>query len=188
MRTLLLLIVLVLVLHLGLRLVARQFNEDVQARFIERIEFIPSMRDHQLTTDNGALTAGNLTLWIGDPENDVSRRGYISPVIVPLDLLFLLSLGSLLGWASMYLAGSTKWSLTWPWYIWWIVPAGYMISDLVEDGLIVGLLLSPALVTPDSFRLLACFTASKLLFVKAGLVQVGVLLLAWAASRTLIFS
>src|ERR1700726_1055317 len=104
MRAVILSAVLVAILHFGLRCyITPQFGEDVEARFIERSKVIPSIQSRQLPGNDGSLDEANLALWLSTQANDQARRGYVVPVIIPFDLLFLISLGSLLGFASVLL-------------------------------------------------------------------------------------
>ena len=113
---------------------ASQFGFAVAVRFLERGSVIPP--------DNDPLTAENLDRWRSDPANRAAAQGYASR-LMPLDIVFLLSLGCFFGFASATLAGHAGMStsyLVWP----WIAPALYMASDLIEDLLIRNVLLSPA--------------------------------------------
>src|SRR5262249_10864695 len=141
MRTVIVLAVLVAILHVGLRYyVTAQLGEDVQARFIERSKFIPSIQARHFPENDGSLTASNLALWLSTPANDYYRRAYVAPIIIPFDLLFLVSLGSLPGYASVFLASHVdRVSHVNP-TLWWIFPIAYIASDFVEDLLIITLL------------------------------------------------
>jgi len=184
MRAIIVLAVVTAALHLGLRYcVAPPFGRDVQDRFIERDKYIPSLRDQRLPDNDGALTAPNLLRWINDPANQINRFGYVKPVILPLDLLFLIALGSLLGCLAQLLASRIGLISGWPVIVWWIFPLAYMLCDFIEDGLIVILLSWPSLLHDTSFQALRIFTRAKLFTIGAAVLEVGALIATWIAAR-----
>src|SRR5665213_837160 len=184
MRAVIVLTVLTAILHLGLRnYITPQFGQDVLDRFIERDKYISSLKQQNLKDNDGRLTASNLLLWISDPANQVNRRGYVAPVILPLDILFLISLGSLLGCLSQLLASRIGLIAGWPAMVWWLFPATYLVCDLVEDGLIVSLLSWPDTLNAISFAALRFFTVAKILTVTIAFLQNGALLLWWISTR-----
>src|SRR5437879_5018132 len=123
MRAVIILAVLVAILHFGLRYyITPQFGGDVIARFIERGKVIPSIQSRHIPGNDGALSEPNLALWLSTPGNDPGRQGYVLPVIIPLDLLFLISLGSLLGFASALLASRIGVVSHLNPVLWWVFP------------------------------------------------------------------
>jgi hypothetical protein len=184
MRAVIVLMVLTVILHLGLRYyITPQFSQDVRDRFIERGRYIPSLKGQHLKNNDGRLTASNLLLWISDPANQVNRLGYVTPVILPLDVLFLISLGSLLGCLSQLLASRIGPISGWPVIVWWLFPITYLVCDFIEDGLIVSLLSWPGILNPLSFSTLRVFTIAKISAVTIAFLQSGALLLGWVAAR-----
>jgi hypothetical protein len=121
--------------------------------------------------------------WINDPTNQVNRLGYVTPVILPLDVLFLISLGSLLGCLSQLLASRIGLISAWPVIVWWLFPIAYLVCDFVEDALIVSLLSWPGLLNPLSFSILRGFTITKIATVTIFFLQSGALPLGWVAAR-----
>jgi hypothetical protein len=184
MRAIIVLAIVTAVLHLSLRYyVVPQFGRDVQDRFIERDKYIPSLRDQHLPDNDGALTAANLLRWISDPAHRSYRQGYVTPVILPLDLLFLIAVGSLLGCLSQFLASRIGLISAWPIIVWWVLPLAYMLCDFIEDGLIVILLSWPSLLHETSFQALRVSTTAKLFTIGAAILEVGALLATWIAAR-----
>jgi hypothetical protein len=166
-------IIVLFVLTLGLTVVLKfvvtpKYGEDVQARFIERIKYIPSQKP-------ALLTQQNLAKWLADEKNDNAVSGYVFPVLFPLDILFLICLGSLLGVASVALADHLNVLSHVPHWIWWLFPALYVVSDLSEDTAVVSVFKSFVPLTPGSFRLLSTLTAIKLATVGVAVAQVGFL-------------
>lgn len=189
MRTVIVLAVLVAILHFGLRFyVTPQLGEDVQARFIERSKFIPSIQAQHLPGNDGSLTASNLSLWLTTPANDYHRRSYVAPIVIPFDLLFLVSLGTLLGYASVLLANHVGPVSHINPALWWVFPIAYIASDFVEDLLIIMLLTWPNLLSIISFRVLTTATVVKLITVTVAFAQGGLLFLGWLVSTAAPFS
>lgn len=155
--------------------VTPRYGKDVEGRFLERLKFIPSQIE--------VLSATTLSRWLTDKANGDAIRGYIYPVLFPLDLLFLLALGLLLGFASSSLVDRIGFLSNVPVWIWWALPASYMASDLIEDTLIAAILKSRIALTERSFRLLSALTAIKLATVTAAILQVFFL----AALKALLF-
>jgi|GEM_PF-3441814 len=162
------LFVLTLALTLILKLfVTPKYGADVASRFLERLKYIPSQTE--------VLSATTLRRWLTDRANDGAIRGYVYPVLFPLDLFFLLALGLLLGFASGALVGGLGFLSNIPGWIWWILPAAYMASDLVEDTVIAAIFKSRIALTENAFRLLSGLTAIKLATVTTAIAQVAFL-------------
>ena len=95
--TIIALFVLTPVLTLALKFVTSRYaQEDVEARFLERLKYIPSQTE--------ILSEPTLARWLADKRNDKAISVYVVPVLFPLDILFLLCLGVFLGLASGALA------------------------------------------------------------------------------------
>jgi hypothetical protein len=168
LQTIIILFVLTLALTLILKLfVTPKYGTDVASRFLERLKYIPSQTE--------VLSATTLRRWLTDRANDGAIRGYVYPVLFPLDLFFLLALGLLLGFASGALVGGLGFLSNIPGWIWWILPATYMASDLVEDTVIAAIFKSRIALTENSFRLLSGLTAIKLVTVTTAIAQVAFL-------------
>ena len=63
--------------------------------------------------------------------------------IIPLDILYLFSLGAFLAIASAMLADAVRWPIAlsgFPSWVWWLLPVVYIICDFAEDTLIVTML------------------------------------------------
>lgn len=145
--------------------IKRKYQEDVQSRFIERINYIPSQKPELLTRDN-------LARWLANEANSTAINGYVSPVLFPLDILFLISLGLLLGSASVALAGQFAFLSNIPNWIWWLFPCLYMASDIFEDTAVAAIFKSVVPLTDRSFFLLRKLTAIKLATVSVAIGQV----------------
>jgi hypothetical protein len=183
MRALIVLAILVAILQFGLKyFVTPPYGEDVTGRFIERSKFIPSIKAQKLAGNDGTFNISNLALWLAMPENAPIRRGYVTPVILPLDLLFLIALGSLLGWASSMLAVEIGLMSKFSPVIWWIFPLAYLLFDFVEDIFIAVILTWPSLLSPATFWMLTTATTGKLWAIGAAFLQVGLLLAGWLST------
>jgi hypothetical protein len=141
------------------------YGAAVKARFVERSKTIPEGETGDLP-----LNEQNLRQWISSyPE---SARGYASPVLFPLDILFLFALGIALATGSVFFARHAMLvSDVWP-VIWWIIPAVYLASDFVEDVLLIGILKNPQRLTARSFSSLALATDIKIKSVTTGFCQI----------------
>jgi hypothetical protein len=113
---------------------ASKFGLAVATRFLERGSVVPP--------GNLPLTAETLDRWRSDPDNRAYVQGYAS-CILPLDVAFLLSLGSFFGFGSTALAGLIDVPNSGELLL-WVFPVLYMATDLTEDMLIRGILLSPS--------------------------------------------
>jgi hypothetical protein len=148
--------------------IAPKYGVDVRSRFIERINYIPSQKPQLLDRDN-------LAKWLADRRNSSAISGYVFPVLFPFDILFLVSLGFLLGLASVTLAGRFDFLSNVPGWIWWLFPSLYMISDLSEDITVAAIFKSLIRLTDGSYSLLSTFTAIKIATVSLAIGQVGFL-------------
>ncbi len=184
MRAVIVLAVVFAALHFGLKYwVAPKFGDDVKARFVERLKYIPSFKTSGSTDSEAALNEANFAAWLAKPDNQSNRRGYAFPVLFPLDILFLVALASLLGMVSLLLAGQVGAVAGWPVWVWWLFPVSYMAFDLLEDVLLITLLTMPSLLNGGTFRALSAFTSAKIGTVIVAIGQVGLLALACVAAR-----
>jgi hypothetical protein len=78
LRTIAGLFLLTVVLTLVLKfIVAPRYGKDVEARFLERLNYIPSQ--------TVLLSKATLDRWLADQANSDAIRGYVYPVLFPLD-------------------------------------------------------------------------------------------------------
>ncbi|OCK59868.1 hypothetical protein [Bradyrhizobium sp. LMTR 3] len=165
MAKIVILFALTLALNLALKFfVAPRYGKDVAARFLEHLKYIPSQ--------NEALSQASLARWLADKTQSGAIRGYVFPVLFPLDFLFLICLGLFLGFASVPLAERLEFLSSLPVWIWWMLPICYMAFDIAEDIVIAAIFKSFVPLTADSFRLLSSLTAIKIASVKAAIAQV----------------
>jgi hypothetical protein len=153
------LIALLFLITIGLTLVLRKlitprYGDDVSSRFLERADFIPSKSTR--------LSRKALAAWLNDPQNTQSRIGYLSPVLFPFDIVFLLVLGTFLGLASVAFVEHLPALSKVPKWIWWLLPASYMVADAIEDSAIAGVLRGSIELTNQSYNFLSMFKAIKL--------------------------
>ena len=80
-----------------------------------------------------------------------------------------------LGLASGALADRLGFLSSIPAWIWWILPAAYMASDLAEDTVIAAIFKSFIPLTTGWFRLLSTLTAIKIATISAAIGQVAIL-------------
>lgn len=74
-------------------------STDVPSRFLEHLNYIPSFKS---PSDAGSLSYETLRAWFADPQNADQQDIYVSPVVIPVDLLYLLSIGFFLGTLSRF--------------------------------------------------------------------------------------
>jgi hypothetical protein len=143
---------------------ASQFGFAVAIRFLERGDVIPP--------DNQPLTAEKLERWRSDPVNRASAQGYATQII-PLDILFLLSLGCFFGLASMALADHIGMS-NFQRLLLLIFPVLYAASDFIEDLLIRNMLVSSS-SSASNFNLMRWMTSAKMKTASLCFLQVFIL-------------
>jgi hypothetical protein len=164
----LVLLVLTVLIHLGIPRISKRYGPAVEARFVERLKPIPGQGDDSL------LNAANLGKWIRD--NPDSARGYASPILFPLDFLFMLTLGGALACGSVFLARHAMLVSGFPPAIWLIIPLVYVAADFVEDTLLIGIFRDSTRLTDQAFLRLARTTRIKIISVCAGFLVFGALL------------
>ncbi len=121
MAKIIVLAVLTAALTLALKfVVAPRYGTDVGARFLERLKYIPSRSE--------PLSEVSLARWLADKTQSEAISGYVVAVLFPLDILFLICLGLLLGFASTPLAERLAILSNIPGRIWWVLPACYIAS------------------------------------------------------------
>jgi hypothetical protein len=101
-------------------------------------------------------------------------RGYAFPVLFPLDLLFMIFLGGFLALASVGAAEQVP-SLARIAWLFSLVPALYVATDLIEDTLLARMLLSADAVSHDAIALAQNVTKAKLATSIFGVLQTIVL-------------
>jgi hypothetical protein len=169
MRTIIFLFVLTVGLMLVLKyVVAPNYGDDVRSRFLERTNYIPSQSPD-------LLSRTTLARWLAEKGNTKAIAGYVFPVLFPFDILFLVSLGLLLGFGSIALVGRLDFLSNVPAWVWWILPLCYVVADTVEDTAIAAVFKSLVDLTDGWFGLLKTLTAIKLATVSLALGQVGFL-------------
>lgn len=110
-----------------------------------------------------------IKLLMPDRKTDAAR-GYVIPVLFPLDLIFMFALGGFIALGSLTLAGSTSMPRPWYWLL-LIAPALYAITDLVEDSMLARFLTWPDTIGENGVRLLQTLTWIKKKAVIFGLAQ-----------------
>jgi hypothetical protein len=168
LQIIIILFVFTVVLMLALKFfVAPRYGKDVEGRFLERLKYIPSQTD--------VLSSTTLGRWLTDKANTEAIRGYVCPVLFPIDLLFLLSLGLLLGFVSGVLGSRLEFLSNVPVWIWWLFPVLYMATDLAEDTAIAAIFKFIIPLTERSYKFLSALTAAKIATVGLAIGQVGFL-------------
>ncbi|MGX1412816.1 hypothetical protein [Bradyrhizobium elkanii] len=147
-------------LKLGLRfVVAPRYGRDIRARS-EHLQHIPSQSE--------AISETSLARWLADKTQSEAVSGYVFPVPFPLDVLFLICLGLLLGFASILVAERSGFLSSFSSWIWFRSAIWPPISWRAIFKSFVSL-------TTESFRLLSALTAIKITSVKVAISQVAVL-------------
>ena len=173
-RLIILLATLAIALPFLISQAAMPFGRAVSERFLER----PTSSDDPRYTIPSEAAAGKalngdtLTDWVQTQGR--LAKGYTTRV-VPLDILYLVFLGTFLGIASTTLAGMTQWPpilshvRTW---VFWLLPALYIFCDLAEDSLILTMLNWPSTIRSVAFAALTTLRSLKIASVSLGFVQV----------------
>ena len=167
------LVLILLVVTIGLTLllkysVASKYGPDVAARFLERLNFVPSQMPPLLSREN-------LARWVGDPAQAAAKDGYAMPVLFPFDLLFMICLSALLAFASVLIVEHLRFLSGLPLWIWWLLPLGYMSADLAEDCAIFLVLRGNLPLTDAVYGLMRHLTGAKPATVSIAIGQVGFL-------------
>lgn len=97
-------------------------------------------------------------------------RGYTFPVLIPLDLLFMIFLGGFLAFASVGAADSVGPLKTIAW-LFAVGPALYVAADLMEDVLLARMLLSQNAITQSAIDLVQSVTKVKFVTCGYGIAQ-----------------
>lgn len=164
MRLAIFLLVGTLVVYGVTRIVPPRYGAEVGARFLER---------------HPSYTADSLATWVRAHGADAA--GYAVPVLFPLDLLFMAFLAAFLAVASIALAGSVD-RLAGAAWLFVLVPALYLGTDLAEDTLLARFLMAPETITPAVVRAAQALTRIKIWTVSiagAQVVGLGLLALVW---------
>jgi hypothetical protein len=138
--------------------------------FLERAitdRYGPQVAHRFLETDL-TYDARSLRNWVEN--NPASARGYVIPVLFPLDFLFILCLGGFLGIGAIVAANTLHWSPNITWLLAFL-PTAFVACDLAEDILISRLLSSPSLITDHSVTLAKTFTRAKFLTCTLSIIQ-----------------
>ncbi len=130
---------------------AAPYGPDVAQRFLE--------------TDTG-YDASDLAAWAR--ENPASARGYARPVLIPLDVVFILCLAGFLGYGAIAGAELLRWPNAW---VFALAPLAFALCDLAEDLLLSALLLSPERITERSVAVVKTFTKAKFATCGVALLQ-----------------
>lgn len=154
-------------------------NSDVALRFLEHRSYIPSLKT---PNNEGTLTHQTLRAWLSDPQTADQQRAYVTPVIIPVDLLYLLAVGLLLGSLSSFLASRVPLLEKYPVWLWWLFPMAYMGFDFVEDMMIVAMFTRHEFLE-GMYGILRTVTHIKIAAVLLALFQVVALVFVWLFSR-----
>lgn len=158
-----------LILSFAVAQQASKCGPAVAQRFLERGNEIPL---------EGVLNEANLSAWVRNEKNAESVHGYARRVI-PIDIAFLLAFGTFLAMAAKFIAATIHWRILEASSVWWwllaILPTLYVVSDLVEDVLIIQLLENPNGIH-DRFSFLRGVTSCKILTSIGAFAQLAILL------------
>lgn len=179
MRLIILLGTLAIALPFVIAQAAMPFGNAVSLRFLERPT---GQGDSKYTVPpepakGDRLEADTLFEWV--QAQGRSAKGYARHVI-PLDVAYLVCLGLFLGYASVLLAGLSHWPpilSNAPVWVFWLLPAVYILCDLTEDVLILVMLNWPSAIRGVAFTLLASVRGLKIISVGLAFAQVLLLCL-----------
>ncbi|WP_245334965.1 hypothetical protein [Bradyrhizobium mercantei] len=105
------------------------------------------------------------------------RMKYVFPILFPLDLIVMLALAGAMGAASSHWLNQIYPSAAW---LGLVVPAVYLLSDLIEDCLLGWLLLrGDPLAAARSVSILKAITTIKLVSVSASIALTLIALAGW---------
>jgi hypothetical protein len=93
---------------------------------------------------------------------------YVTPILVPLDLIVMILLAGSMAAASHYWLQQFNFPIPW---IALLLPAIYLVTDFVEDNLLAGYLLKPDTITSARVELLQWLTWLKIRAVIGAAVQ-----------------
>jgi hypothetical protein len=138
----------------------------VTERFLERLNKIPS----GTSDEPQELNAINLKDWVEKHPACATKYAWL----MPIDVLYLFSLGSFLGLASGWLAEDVQLPASIAgiavWKLLWGLPVLYMASDLIEDAMIVLFMKAPITITNGSLRAQVLIKNLKIVSVIGGMV------------------
>jgi hypothetical protein len=137
----------------------------VSSRFLERSLTPPGATIPPEPTEKPLpVTAASLHAWVTAKETAGYARAYAWRVM-PLDLLYLAVLGGFLALGASTLASTISWPpalARLPVWTWLILPATYVLADIIEDCLIVLLMTLPASINNFTVWLLAALRNIKI--------------------------
>lgn len=146
----------------------------VSARFLERPGGIPDEPAAKPTEIN----AKTLFKWVTDPDTAPFARAYAWRVI-PVDVIYLIAFGGFLTLGAYLLATQTilpgNYLSHVPIAVWLACPTIYILTDLLEDALIVALLTRPALISDFAINALTALCSTKIASSALALLQLFVL-------------
>jgi hypothetical protein len=180
MRLLILLGTLAIALPFIISGTALPFGNAVSGRFLERPTHKGEPRyTVPIETEVGKkLDAASLADWLREHRD--FANGYATRVI-PIDLPYLFFLGGFLALASVTLAPMVRSPIALsgvPGWVWWLLPAVYVVFDFVEDTLIFTMLQWPSTIKSQTMDVLAFLRATKIATVTLSMLQVLVLCMA----------
>src|SRR5258708_6833205 len=130
----------------------------VEARYVPENSRDPTVADRFLEKPS-RHSAEFIRGWV--EKYPSAARHYAFPVLFPLDLLFIIFLGGFLGLGSVLTADTIDWLKRFAW-LFAIIPAVYVLADLIEDTLLARLLLDAQAITDASIWWPRMATEAKL--------------------------
>jgi hypothetical protein len=142
----------------------------VSTRFLERPGGIPGEADIK------ELNSNHLRQWVTDDKTAGFAKAYAWRVM-PLDFVFLVVFGSFLAvGAHMLVSLGVPTPLSrLPSWAWLILPLGYVVTDLLEDILIIVLMTAPAAINDATVTTLAALRNLKFVSSTLAIAQIFLL-------------
>lgn len=147
----------------------------VSSRFLERSNSVPIEPEREPIALNGE----NLKAWVTGEKTAMFASSYAWRVI-PLDFAYIIVLSGFLALGSYLLSHEPLASsaiVRLPGWIWFVLPATYAITDLLEDALIFSFMLKASWISDRTVELLAFLRTAKIgsnILAMAQLVGLGI--------------
>jgi hypothetical protein len=150
----------------------------VSDRFLERSNTIPPEQKTKAIPINEA----NLRAWVTSEDTAKYASAYAWRVM-PFDFVYLAVLGGFLALGAYTLASEVAWPpmlAKLPLWIWLIFPAAYIITDFLEDSLIILMMTQPSSISDLTVQALTFLRGTKIFSNALAITQIFALGLAGA--------
>jgi len=136
------------------------------------------------TFEHGSYSGKELRAWLADPNKKEAVSRYVFPVLIPIDILFIVLFAVAVALTSLALAPELK--IPPDWYLaLLLLPLCFAVADLSEDSLIIHALTSPDAATDKYVAVMKAVTGLKFVTFSLAAGQAGLMVAASFVARCL---